>query len=248
MQTIKVTALPRNQSGKGAAKRLRNEGRIPAVAYGPELANTPLAVSPKEVSAVLASERGRNTVVELDIEGQKKLTVLLVDFQYHPVTRSLLHADFREIKENEAIDVDIPLEATGKAKGVVAGGVLRQVFRKLPVRCLPSLVPVKLTVDVTELELDQAIAAKDVKVPDGVTIRLPPEQTVVAVVTEKKKAEEAEAAAAAPGAPGAAGAAPAAGAAAGAAPAAGAAAGAAPAAGAAGAKAAPAGKPQKPSK
>lgn len=241
MQTTKLTALPRNQHGKGAAKRLRAEGRIPAVAYGRGLENTPIAVSPKELTTILSTEFGRNTVIELNIEGGRNLTVLIADYQWHPVTRSLLHADFREIKENEPIDVEVPFETTGKAKGVVAGGVLRQVFRKLPIRCLPSLVPAKLSADVTELELDHAIPVKDVKLPEGVTIRLPPEQTVVAVVTEKKKPDDAELAAAAPGAPGAAAAgasvAPAAGAAA--APAAGdkpAKGGAAPAGGKGGAK------------
>jgi large subunit ribosomal protein L25 len=247
MQTTKLTATSRNDYGKSAAKRLRAEGRIPAVAYGPSLENTALAVSPKEITSILGAELGRNTVIELDIEGKKKLIVLLADFQYHPVTRALLHADFKEIKENEPIDVEVPFEATGKAKGVIAGGVLRVVFRKLPVRCLPGHVPAKLTHDVTELELEHAVATKDLKLPEGVSIRLPPEQTVVAVVTEKKQPDEAELAAAAPGAAGATAAPGAAGA-----PAAGAAAAAAPAAGtAAGGKAAPAaggkagGKPNK---
>ena len=236
MQTTKLTAQSRSKSGKAAAKRLRNEGRIPAVAYGPSLENTALTVSPKEVLSILGAELGRNTVIELDIEGKKKLTVLLADFQYHPVTRALLHADFKQIRENEPIDIEVPFEAVGKAKGVVAGGVLRVVFRKLPVRCLPSKVPAKLTHDVTELELEHAVATKDLKLPEGVSIRLPAEQTIVAVVTEKKQPDEAELAAAAAGAaPGAA-----APGASGAPPAAGAAAAAAPTAGAAGGKAAPA--------
>jgi len=231
MQTIKLSAQSRTQQGKGAMRRLRATGFIPAIAYGPKTTAKQVAVSPKDVLSILGTERGRNSVIELDIEGDQKLTVLLCDFQYHPVTRSLLHADFLEIKENEAIDVDVPLETTGKAKGVVAGGILRQVYRKLPVRCLPGAVPVKITVDVTALELEEAIHTKDLALPEGVSIRLPPEQTVVAVATQKKVVEEE----AAPGAPGAA---PAAGAAA--APAAGAAAP-APAAGGK----APAAKPSK---
>jgi large subunit ribosomal protein L25 len=241
MQSMKLSAEPRTDSGKGAVRRLRATGRIPAVAYGPKLEAIALTISPKDVTAVLSTERGRNSVIELSVGNEKKLTVLLADFQYHPVTRSLLHADFREIKEDEPIDVDVPFETTGKAKGVIAGGVLRMVYRKLPLRCLPALVPAKITHDVSELELDHSIPAKDLKLPEGVSVRLPPEQTVVAVAMEKKQPDEAEAAA--PGAAAAAGAAPAAGAAA----AAGAAGAAAPAAGAAapaagGKGAAPAGK------
>ncbi len=248
MQSIKLAAEARKEQGKSEARRLRAAGRIPAVAYGPNLKSTPLAVSPKDIQSVLGTEYGRNAVIELDIKGEKKLTVLLNDFQYHPVTRSILHADFLEIREDQPVDFDVPFEALGKAKGVVAGGVLRQVFRKLPVRCLPANLPVKLTHDVTELELDHSVAAKDVKVPEGVSIRLPAEQTVLAVVTEKKKYDEEEEAAAAAAAAGAAAGAPGAPAAPGAEGAAGAA-GAAPAAGApAGKGAAPAGKPAKPSK
>ncbi len=223
MQTLKLSAEPRKESGKGAVRRLRATGKIPAVAYGPKLDATSLSISPKDVTTVLGTERGRNSVIELSIGAERKLTVLLTDFQYHPVTREILHADFREIKEDEPIDVDVPFETTGKAKGVVAGGVLRLVYRKLPIRCLPGLVPAKLSHDVTELELDHAVHAKDLSLPQGVSVRLPPEQTVVAVAMEKKQPDEAEAApgaaaaggaAAAAGAPAAGGAAPAAGAAA----------------------------------
>lgn len=245
MQTLKLSAETRNETGKGAVRRLRATGKIPAVAYGPKLDATQLSISPKDVTRVLGTEHGRNSVIELAVGAERKLMVLLTDFQYHPVTREILHADFREIKEDEPIDVDVPFEALGKPKGVVAGGVLRIVYRKLPIRCLPALVPIKITHDVTELELDQAVHAKELKLPEGVSVRLPPEQTVAAVAMEKKREEEE----AAPGAAAAAGAAPAAGggapAAGGAAPAAGAA---APAAGGKGAAAPAPAKGAKPSK
>jgi large subunit ribosomal protein L25 len=228
MQTTKLNAETRTINGKGAMRRLRNNGKIPAVSYGKGIGTEQFAVSPKEILAILGTERGRNTVIELEIPGGRNRTVLLADFQYHPVTRSLLHADFLEVKEDQAVDVDVPFEVTGKPKGVVAGGILRQVYRKLPLRCVPSKIPVKISHDVTELDIDDAVASKQLALPEGVTVRLPPEQTVVSVTTEKKKPDEAEAAA--PGAAGAA--APAAGGTGGAAAApAGGKAGAAPAAG-----------------
>jgi large subunit ribosomal protein L25 len=216
MDAIKVTASRRDGSGKGAARRLRNEGRIPAVAYGKGLPTQSLAIAPDAIKSVLASARGRNTVVTLDVDGKAGLTVLLSDFQYHPVTRQLLHADFQQIHLDQPVNVEVPLELTGKAAGVVAGGTLRQVFRKLPIRCLPGQIPVKIGYDVTELALDGHVPVKDLALPEGVSVRLPAEQTVASVVTEIVRAEEevapvagAVAAAAAPGA-----AAPAAGAAA----------------------------------
>jgi large subunit ribosomal protein L25 len=195
MELLKVAAKRRADNGKSAATRLRREGSIPAVAYGKGLPTQSLSVGPDSLRQVLASERGRNTVVELEVDGKDKLTVLLRDFQYHPVSRQLLHADFVQIRLDQPVDVEVPLELTGKAAGLLQGGTLRQVFRKLPIRCLPTLIPVKISHDVTALELDQHVATKDLAMPEGVSVRLPAEQTVAAVVTEIIRVEEEEAAA-----------------------------------------------------
>lgn len=213
MDLRKISASAREGKGKGEAARLRRSGRIPAIAYGKKLAAQALAVAPEELRSVLTSERGRNTVIELDVDGKNKLTVLLRDYQHHPVSRAILHADFVQIALDEPVDVQIPLEMTGKPVGVVKGGVLRQVFRRIPVRCLPQKIPVKIVHDVTELDLDGHVPAKALALPEGVEVRLPAEQTVIAIVTEKAAPEEEETAAPAAAA-GAAGA-PAAGAAAG---------------------------------
>src|SRR5262249_54846709 len=135
----------------------------------------------------------------------------------HPLSRELLHADFVQIHLDQPVNVDVPLELTGKPVGVVQGGILRQVFRKLPIRCLPDQIPVKITHDVTSLGLDGHVAAKDLALGEVLAVRFPPEKPVGATVTEKAHAEEetpAPAAAAAAAAPPAAGAAPPAGAAA----------------------------------
>ena len=190
MDAIKVSASRRDSSGKGAARRLRNEGKIPAVAYGKTLPTQELAVGPEAIKAVLSSARGRNTVVTLDVDGTEGLTVMLSDFQYHPMTRSLLHADFVQIHLDQPVNVEVPLELTGKAAGITAGGTLRQVFRKLPIRCLPGLIPVKITHDVTPLGLDGHVATQDLALPEGVEVRLPAEQTVASIVTEMMRGEE----------------------------------------------------------
>jgi len=190
MQIIKLTASQRQGNGKGGARKIRSSGKIPAVAYGRGQAARSLSVSPVELEQVLKSERGRNTVVELDVEGSDKLTVLLREFQHHPLTRQLLHADFVQIALDQPVSVDVPLEVTGKAAGVVLGGTLRQVFRKVPVRCLPEKIPVKLVHDVTSLGVDEHVAAKDLALPEGVEVLLPPAQTLIAIVHEKAQAEE----------------------------------------------------------
>jgi len=214
--TQTLAAKPRQASGKGAARRLRQGGLVPAVAYGKGLPATAIAVGPKEVAAILRSELGKNTLIELDLDG-KKLLAMIKDFTVHPLARSLEHVDFVEVKLDQPVDVEVPLVTTGKAVGVAKGGVLRIVHRLIPVRCLPNLVPVKITTDVTHLELGEHIATQDLKLPEGVVVRLAPTQTLVAVVAPEKEVEEAPApgaaaataaaGAAAPGTAGAAGAA-----------------------------------------
>lgn len=199
MDIIKLDANLRSQSGKTYARRLRREGRLPAIAYGKELEALAVAVTPKGLTDILKSAHGQNSVVELAVEG-KKLTVLLREYTVHPVTREPLHADFVEIKLDKPVDVEVPFVCKGKAAGVVLGGIMRQVYRRLPIRCLPEQIPVVIEHDVTALNLGDHVKASELALPKGVTVRLPPDQTVAGVVApEKEKPEDAEAAA--PGAP-----------------------------------------------
>jgi large subunit ribosomal protein L25 len=203
-----LKAQSRVAAGKSAAKRLRNSGFVPAVAYGKGLPATSIAVPPKEVANILRSELGQNTVIELELEG-KKLLAMIREYALHPLKRELEHVDFIEVKLDRPVDVNVPLLAIGKPAGVVAGGVLRVVHRTVPVRCLPDRIPVKIEADVTKLELGQHIATQDLNLPEGVRVRLAPEQTLIAVVAPEKEVEEvAPVAAAAAGAAAPAGAAP----------------------------------------
>ncbi len=209
---IGLDAQSRAVSGKGEARRLRASGRVPAVAYGKGLAATLLSVSPKDVLSILKSERGRNSVIQMDVEAGSKLLVMIRDYSYHPVLRALEHVDFIQVKLDQPVDVEVPLVPLGKPAGVTTGGIIRQVYRTIPVRCVPDKIPLKLEIDISHLKLNEHVSTQDLKLPDGVSVRLPPEQTIVAVVTPEKEREETpvEGAAAVPGAaaaPGAAGAA-----------------------------------------
>lgn len=203
MTTNNLDATLRPEGGKGPARRLRSAGRIPAVAYGKELEAVSIAVSPKELRRLLESEHGLNTVINLNIEGRPQIATLVAGYQYHPVSRALLHADFKQVKLDETVDVKVPLEMTGKAAGVALGGTLKQVFRELPVRALPGSIPVKLVIDVTNLGVEQTAQVKDLPLPEGVKVLLPDAQTIAGVYSAKRApAEEEE------GAPGAAAAKP----------------------------------------
>jgi len=192
MELRKLTANARQELKKGAVRRLRASGKIPAVAYGKQLEPRSLSVSPTEVEAILHSDLGRNTVIELDVDGKDKLTVLLNQYQYHPVSRHLLHADFYQISMKDQLRIEVPFELVGRAKDVVMGGPLRQVLRKLPVRCLPEHIPVKITYNVTELDLEQHVHVEELELPEGVTVDLPPKQTVAGLITEKRRGQDAE--------------------------------------------------------
>ena len=204
MQTL--SAKPRLTAGKSENRRLRAAGSVPAVAYGKRLEAFSLSVFPKDILTILRTEQGQNTVLKMNVEGKPEFLAMIKDYSYHPLTRDLTHVDFIEVKLDEQITVEVPLVTTGKPVGVAKGGVLRQVFRKLPVSCNPDRIPLKIEVDVTSLDLNTAAATKDLKLAEGVTVLLPAEQTIVSVVApEKDRGEDAAATPAAGAAPAAAG-------------------------------------------
>ena len=213
IQTLQAEV--RQGGGKGPARQLRMKGLIPAVFYGPGTTPTSIAVNPKELRKALSTEYGRNQVVELALGGKKELAVVR-EVQIHPLERNLLHADFYRVELDREIEQKVFFETKGKALGVAEGGILRLIFRELPVRCSPNKVPAKIIVDVTHLNLHDVLQTKDLVLPPGVVVTLPADRSLVAVVSEDKRGTEedvAAAAAAAAAAPGAAGAVPAAGAA-----------------------------------
>jgi large subunit ribosomal protein L25 len=214
MEFAKLNAAPRTAKGKGPARKVRKEGMIPAVAYGRTLKNMPISVDPAALVKHLQGPNGLNTVMQLEVDGgEKNLLVMIREFTHHPITRKFLHADFIQVKLDEDVDVEVPFNTTGKPLGLAQGGVLHQIYRKLPLRCRPEAIPAFVSVDITSLELGHATKVHDLQLPAGVSVRLPSEQSIVSIVApEKEVVEEAVPGAAAPAAGAAA--APAAGAAA----------------------------------
>jgi large subunit ribosomal protein L25 len=233
-----LTAERRDSKGKGPARRLRQQGLIPAVVYGLDTKPTALAVDPKLLMAAIDTPHKFNTLLNLKVEGGDKF-VLFKDYQVDPVNRRLLHADFLEVKLDQPVKVDVPVKITGISVGVTEGGILSIPAHEIVVEALPEKIPLTIDVDVTNLKVGASIHISELKAPEGCKFKFATNY-VVAFVAIPEKEEVVVPVAAVAGAEGAApGAAPAAGAApAGAAPAAGGAAaagakGAAPAAGAA---------------
>jgi large subunit ribosomal protein L25 len=210
-----INVEPRTPNKKSGARKLRAQGKIPGILYGAKESAVPFAVDPAQVERTLKSSGfGKNTLITL--KGlDREAICLLKDAQLDPVKHKLLHLDLIEVNAKDDLVLDIPIEITGKAKGVVMGGMVQQARRVFKVRAKPNAIPTKITLDVTELELGDGIRAGEVKLPAGVVSALPESLTLVAVNAPRgSKEDEAAEAAAAEKAAAAAAAAPAAGAAA----------------------------------
>jgi large subunit ribosomal protein L25 len=195
MEFEKLTAQVRTGRRKGTARRLRRDGFIPAICYGPEAKPVALSVDPKALSEALSGPLGKNTVMELTIEGDgapdASILVMLQDHQYHAIYRSVLHADFLRVSMDRDVSVQVPLVLEGRSQGEQIGGILAQVFRTLPVRCKPNMVPEAIRLDISPLNMGDLRKISDLEIPEGVVIELEPNRTVVSVTspTEVKEVE-----------------------------------------------------------
>lgn len=200
MESTKLVAEVRAGRGKGPARRLRNEGKIPAVIYGRGIESTALTLDPAELVKALRGEKGRNSVFEVAFSGKSE-HAMVREVAVDPVTRDAVHVDFLRIDPTKEVDAEVPVSTRGRALGVTKGGKLAVKFRTLPVKCLPHLIPVKIELDVTNVDLGGVITVADLPLPAGVTVTLRPQQNVVTIFEEKAPLpEETPATAAAPAA------------------------------------------------
>jgi large subunit ribosomal protein L25 len=208
MPEIVVAAEPRSEKGKNANRRIRSGGKIPGVVYGKHEAIA-VAVSPKEISAILHSAKGENTLFDIDIQGAKR-KVILKEYQVEPLKGALLHADFYEIALDQVLLVKVHVELTGTPVGVkVDGGILDFVTRELEIECLPADIPDKVTVDVSHLAMGKHVRVSELTLSDKLKLKTGPDVVIAHVVMPRAEEEVAAPAAAVEGAVAAEGAAPA---------------------------------------
>lgn len=193
MPEIVVAAQDRKDLGKNANHRTRAEGWLPGTLYGPGKPPLTISVKPKEISAILRSATGENTLFDLEYSGSRR-KVILKDYQVDPVKGGLLHADFYEVALDKTIEVQIPIEIVGTPVGVkLQGGILDFVTRELEVECLPTSIPEKIVVDVSSLELGKHFRVSDLLIPANVQVLTPSEVVVVHVVAPREEEEVAPA-------------------------------------------------------
>lgn len=178
-----LKAQKRDGKGKGAARTLRRAGRVPAVLYGRELEAVHLSVDAHEAELLFHAISVDNTIVDLEVEGEKKPYQTLVrEIQTHPWKANLVHIDFLRIQEGVAVDLEVPVSLVGVPVGVrLNGGVLEQIVHELAVRCIPSKIPEKFELDVSALDVNQSLHVSDIPLTEGVEILAAPDQTICAV-------------------------------------------------------------------
>ena len=199
MEKIILKAIEREETGKGASKRFRKEGQIPAVVYKGGNKATIFTVEQKALWHVIHTGAGENAIITLNIEGKEKnktKTVIVKEVQHHNIKDAITHVDFQEISMKEKLRVNVPISIKGEAPGVTAeGGVLNQVEWELEVECLPTEIPEHIILQVEQLHLNEAIHIKDITIDGDVVIIGDPEQVVLTIAlpaAEEETEEEIE--------------------------------------------------------
>ncbi|HEY5056833.1 MAG TPA: 50S ribosomal protein L25 [Acidobacteriaceae bacterium] len=200
-----VVATPRTgKFNKNAARRVRVEGKIPAVVYGAGKDSVAVSVDPRIITKILHSDSGHNTIFDLDVTGAGTVKAMIVDWQNEPLKGHLLHIDLKRIAMDKAMRVSVPVQLIGIPTGVkTQGGILDHVLREVEIECLPGDIPSHLDVDVTGLEINQGVHVRDLPHSDKVKYLTDGDLTVahVTAVREEPVAEVAEVAAGTPAEP-----------------------------------------------
>ncbi|MBC7893952.1 MAG: 50S ribosomal protein L25/general stress protein Ctc [Cytophagaceae bacterium] len=186
MATANLSAAARTATGKGVARSLRREGRLPAVIYGHARESQSLSLDARELGRLLGHINAETTVIELAVDGSTTRT-LIRDIQRHPLSRAIIHVDFQELVAGEKVVVKIPVVLTGTAVGVrLNGGIMTQILQELECRVDPTNIPNRIEVDITDVTIGHSIHVSEVKVPEGVEV-LDDESGTIMIVSAPKE-------------------------------------------------------------
>ena len=195
MATANLQAKVRDTAGKGAARKLRAVGEVPAVIYGHGREPQSLAIDTYTLERMLEKVSYKTTVIELEVAGAPTARTLIREIQRHPYKRHILHVDFQELIAGEKVTVRVPLVFVGIAEGVrTGGGILDQVMHEMEITVDPANIPNHIDVDVNELGIGHSIHVSDIKVPDGVEVLDEASSTVCVCSIPKEVVEEVPAA------------------------------------------------------
>ncbi|MFT4658526.1 MAG: large subunit ribosomal protein L25, partial [Ilumatobacter sp.] len=169
-----LNATSGRETGSPATRRLRAEGRVPAVVYGMGMEPLSISVDRRELRGAVSGSAGLNTILDLTIDGTMYPSIIK-DVQRHPVRRNIAHLDFIQVNLTEAIIVRIPVRLEGEAKEVEAnGGLVDQIITAINVSTTPRNIPDVIVFDISEMDMDSTITVGDLAMPDGVTATTDP--------------------------------------------------------------------------
>ena len=193
MAEIVLAAQVGRTTGSSASRRLRAEGLIPAVVYGPEIEPQSLTINWRELRQALTTDKGLNAVITLQVDGDRHLTIVK-DLQRHPVRRDVLHVDFLVVERDKPVQAEVPIVLEGEPTQVLQErGVVDQTLHMLTIMAKPAAIPGHLSIDVSEMEIGDTITLADLQLPPGVTTEVDLEQPIASA--QVTRAVEAEAAA-----------------------------------------------------
>jgi large subunit ribosomal protein L25 len=182
-----IEAQPRKAGSKNEARRVRQNGRIPATVYGAGKPASSVSVDPKQVARILHSDAGHNTVFDLQLHDDRS-KAMIVDWQYEPIKGALLHVDLKRIAMDQKLKVSVPVMLKGEAAGVkTQGGILEQVTREVEIECLPADIPSHIDYDVTHLVFGEVLRVNDLPHGEGKLRFLTPGDQVVAHIVAVKE-------------------------------------------------------------
>ena len=194
LKELMVDVASRSGGGKRESRRLRRDGKVPAVVYGMARPPVSVSVNGKIITGILTSDSGSNTVFQLRLDGQenKRRHVMIRDMQSDPVNGQLVHVDFIRVDMEKKVDVEVPLETSGLSYGVKNEDAFMDfVVRTVTLSCMPSEIPGRLEIDVTEMKLGEVFRAGDLPLGEGIELLTDAAQALVVISGRAPEEEEA---------------------------------------------------------
>ncbi len=190
MEQARLEIQPREAKGKGAARAIRRTGFVPAIVYGHKIEPATIQLNERTLTRFLILQ-GENMIINMDMGGDKPETVMIKEIQIDPVSRRILHADFVRVSLEEKVTAHVPISLTGTASGVIVGGVQEFLLRELQVECQVGLIPERIEIDISSLEIGDQIRVRDIQLPEvEMTVLDDPSTIVVTVVPPSVIVEE----------------------------------------------------------
>jgi large subunit ribosomal protein L25 len=187
LETNVLEGQARTPGTKNDARRVRREGKIPAVVYGAGKESLSITVDPRVVTRILNSETGHNTIFDLTLDGEKT-KAMIVDWQYEPIKGRILHIDLKRIALDKVLTVSVPIELIGEPEGVkTQGGILEQMLREVEIECLPADIPSHIDVDVSHLTFGKVLRVSDLPHLDKIKFLTDENQPVAHVTSVKEE-------------------------------------------------------------